>query len=125
MKEALSASLEDYLEAILALVEEHEAAHVKDIAAKLGLTMPSVTGALRSLSERKLVNYRPYGAVTLTRRGREAAENVRRRHKVLKVFIEDILGLEGEVAQENACRIEHAVDQVVLDRLVAYLDSAK
>jgi DtxR family Mn-dependent transcriptional regulator len=125
MTDPLSASLEDYLEAILTLVESEGEAHVKDIAQSLDVAMPSVTGALRGLAGRALVNYRPYGPVTLTRQGRRAAEGVRQRHALLTAFLADILGLDGERAEENACRIEHVVDDVVLDRLAAYLEFAR
>lgn len=120
--EALSASLEDYLEAILELLRGQRRARVKDIAERLGVTMPSVTGALHTLAERGLVNYRPYEAVTLTKRGREAAEGVRRRHEALTTFFREVLGLEARVAEENACRIEHVIDEEVLERLTCYLE---
>ena len=92
MSETLTASMEDYLETVLGLAGGRDGAHVKDIARHLGVTMPSVTGALHSLAERKLVNYRPYGTVTLTERGRREAEKVRRRHRLLTGFFEEILG---------------------------------
>ncbi len=62
----LSASLEDYLEAIFQIVAEKPAARVKDIAKKLNVAGPSVTGALQALTERKLINYAPYELITLT-----------------------------------------------------------
>jgi len=123
--EPLSASLEDYLEAVFHLEEAKESAHVKDIAKRLGVKMPSVTGALRSLAEKELVNYRPYEAVTLTRRGREIARDVSNRHTALTDFLTEVLGLDEASAQENACRIEHVVDDIVLERLAAYLDFAR
>ena len=123
--EPLSASLEDYLEAVLHLEDAKDSAHVKDIARRLGVKMPSVTGALRSLAEKELVNYRPYEAVTLTRRGREIASEVSNRHSALTDFMREVLGLEPTAAEENACRIEHVVDDIVLERLAAYLDFAR
>ena len=125
MKQAISASLEDYLEAILDLARKGDAVHVKDIAESLGVTMPSVTGALRTLAERGLVKHRPYGTVALTRRGQKIAERVRNWHEVFMAFFVEILGLDEERAEDNACRIEHAVDPVVLERLASYLDAAR
>jgi DtxR family Mn-dependent transcriptional regulator len=122
MSDTLTASLEDYLETVLGLAGGRDGAHVKDIAKHLGVTMPSVTGALHSLAERKLVNYRPYGTVTLTERGRREAETVRRRHRLLTGFFEDILGLGAHVAEESACRVEHAVGDEVLGRLASYME---
>ena len=122
---ALSASLEDYLEAILVLVDEWGHAHVKSIAERLDVTMPSVTGALHNLAERGLVNYHPYSTVTLTERGLKIASRVRNRHRAFHTFFEQVLGVAPDVAAENACRIEHAVDQTVLDCLVAFLEATR
>ncbi len=121
MSEALSASLEDYLEAILGLLDGDGEAHVSDIAERLGVTMPSVTGALHTLAERKLVNYQPYSTVTLTSRGRRIAEGVSHRHQVFSTFFGRVLGLKGRIAEENACRLEHAIDDEVLERLGEYI----
>ena len=122
MSDTLSASLEDYLEAILSLVKGDSEAHVRDIAERLGVTMPSVTGALHSLAERNLVNYRPYGTVTLTGQGHRVAAGVWRRHQVFSEFFRGVLGLEGKLAEKNACRLEHAIDDEVLERLAGYID---
>jgi DtxR family Mn-dependent transcriptional regulator len=125
MAEALSASLEDYLEAILGVAERKEEVHVNDIAERLGVTMPSVTGALRRLAKRKLVRHQPYGAVDLTEEGRGLAEEVRRRHRLLTAFFENILGLDDKVAQKNACQMEHVMDQEALERLARYVEFAE
>jgi len=98
-------------------VRQKRVARVRDIAERVGVGMPSVTAALKTLSRRKLVNYDPYQAVTLTDRGRELAEQVSRRHHALRRFLTDVLGLDGAVAEANACRMEHAVDDELLERL--------
>ncbi len=125
MKQAISASLEDYLEAILNLARKGDEVHVKDIAKSLGVTMPSVTGALRTLAERGLVKHLPYGTVALMRSGRRIGERVRNWHDVFTAFFVEILGIDEELAEDNACRIEHAVDPIVLERMAAYLDAAR
>jgi DtxR family Mn-dependent transcriptional regulator len=118
----LSDSLEDYLEAILHIVRAKGAARGKDISERLKVNRSSVTGALRALSEKKLVNYAPYDLVTLTPEGGRLAERIIHRHEVLKDFISRVLGLEEQVAEENACRMEHAASQAVLDRLAQFID---
>lgn len=122
----VSASQEDYLEAILQLTEENRVARSKEIAETLNVTKASVTGALRQLKANGLVNHSPYSYITLTDEGARIAREVTRRHKILADFLFRVLGLDEKSADENACRIEHAIDQDVLDRLiefVAYLDS--
>jgi DtxR family Mn-dependent transcriptional regulator len=84
--------------------------------------MPSVTTALKGLASRKLVNYDPYEAVTLTDRGREVAEEISGRHFALRRFLTDVLGLDSESADANACRMEHAVDDALLVRLTRFAE---
>lgn len=118
----LSASLEDYLEAIYHIVHDKRAARAKDIAQRLGVNRSSVTGALHALSEKKLVHYTPYDIVTLTPEGERVAGGIAHRHEVLRDFFTRVLGVEETVAEENACRIEHAVSQDILDRLAGFID---
>ena len=113
----LSRSLEDYLEAILLLVRRGAVARVRDIAGQLEVGMPAVSAAMKTLAARGLVNYEPYQLVTLTARGAELAEEVSRRHHVLRRFLVETLGLDDAAAEANACRMEHAVDAQVLERL--------
>ena len=119
----LSASLQDYLEAIYHLIDEGRVARVRDIAARLSVQMPSVTGALRMLASKDLVSHDPYSYVTLRPEGERIAREVVRRHEVLTGFLGDFLGLGRAVAERNACTMEHAMEGVVLDRLVEYIES--
>lgn len=114
----LSQSLEDYLEAVYHIEQQKGAARPKDLADRLGVTAPSVTGALRALHEKGLVNYVPYDVVTLTARGRRRAKGVVRRHDALRDFFHRILSIEEKEADEAACRMEHAVPPVILDRII-------
>lgn len=118
----LTASLEDYVEAIYNIAVRKGAARVTDIALELSVAKSSVTGALRSLSSKGLVNYDPYSIITLTPDGEEVGERIARRHAVLAEFLEEILGLSAEVAQANACRIEHSMEPAVVMRLLKFID---
>ena len=116
-KKKLTSSLEDYLEAILHLIRRDRVARVRDIAARLGVGMPAVTAALKTLSKRGLVNYDPYQVITLTSHGREVAEKISRRHALLRQFLTGVLGMDSAAAEANACRMEHAADDELLERL--------
>jgi DtxR family Mn-dependent transcriptional regulator len=117
-KSTLSDSLEDYLEAIHHIVQAKGAARGKDIAQRLGVNRSSVSGALRSLAGKNLINYAPYDIVTLTPQGERVAQRVVQRHEVLREFFVRVLGVEVGVAEENACGMEHALSQTVLERLI-------
>ncbi len=118
----LSASLEDYLEAIFNLAGESNVARSKDIANLLKVSRSSVTGALRVLKKKGLANYEPYDFVTLTRAGRTAAAEVVRKHNVLKSFLTDVLGVEIDIAQRAACKAEHTLGPEVIARLLCFIE---
>jgi DtxR family Mn-dependent transcriptional regulator len=124
-RETLSQSLEDYLETIYQLIQEGKVARVKDVAARLKVQMPSVTGAVRSLVSRGLVDHDPYSYITLTDKGEGIARDMVRRHEVLTHFLIAFLGLDEDVAERNACEMEHAIEPVVLDRLVDFVEQAE
>jgi DtxR family Mn-dependent transcriptional regulator len=119
METALSAQMEDYLEAISNLCRDGGVARVRDIARRLEVSTASVVGALRSLKDKGLAEQEPYGYVSLTDSGGKAASSVVHRHEVLRGFLENVLGLDPGAASEDACRIEHAVSPETLARLAA------
>ncbi len=116
----ISASLQDYLEAIYHIAEKKGAARVKDIADRLDVASPSVTGALRALSEKGLVNYAPYDVVSLTEEGTGVAEAVVERHDALHDFFVNVLKVDEAMAQDAACRMEHALPEELMDRFVEF-----
>ena len=119
---ALSSNMEDYLEAIFHISSEKQAARAKDIADRLKVNKSSVTGALRSLSEKGYVNYAPYDIITLTDEGKILAEDVVRRHETLKDFFIKILLLEEKDAEEASCKIEHAISDKILNRIINFVE---
>ncbi len=118
--DGLTASQEDYLEAIYHISAEKMAARAKDIADYLDVRASSVTGALRALGKMGLVNYAPYDLITLTEQGSAAAEEIVRRHKALKNFFIHVLGIDPQEADEAACKMEHSVSKTIVGRLVKY-----
>lgn len=119
----LTASQEDYLEAIAELIAVEGHAHTKDIAGKLHVKMPSVTGALRQLEKNGCIEYRTNYPVQLTPLGEQLAADIMRRHRMLKQFFSGLLGLSPEKASETACRIEHLVDSGTIRRLSLFTDA--
>ena len=115
--EKVSAAQEDYLEAILALEALHGRVRVRDMSERLSVHKSTVTAALKMLAEKGLIEYEPYGRIVLTDVGRKTGERVVERHAKLKTFLRDILDVDADAAEENACRMEHVIDPVVLDRL--------
>ncbi|PID77713.1 MAG: DtxR family transcriptional regulator [Deltaproteobacteria bacterium] len=116
----LTASQEDYLEAIYNISRSRLAARGKDIAGYLGVGPSSVTGALKALGEMKLINYAPYDFVTLTDYGRSVAEDIAGRHNTLEYFLIKVLGIEKKAASEAACIMEHNIPGPIVERLKKY-----
>lgn len=121
-KSDLSASLEDYIEAIYHIIEEKLVARSKEIAARLGVSRASVTEALRALSKKGLINYAPYEAITLTDEGKLVAEDVIFRHEALKRFFIEVLAIDSNVAEEGACKIEHAAPPEIIARMISFTE---
>ena len=119
---SLSASLEDYLEAIFNLAKESNIARSKDIAKSLGVSRASVTGALRVLKDKGLANYKPYDYVTLTKTGRQTAAEIAKKHRILESFFVDVLGIGPNTAQEAACKAEHALGPEIIARLLCFIE---
>jgi len=118
----LSESIEDFLEVILDLELKNKVARAKDIAEKLGIQRGSVTGALKNLEAKNLINYAPYSFITLTKEGAKIAKSITRRHEILRNFLLKILQFDEKAAEETACRMEHAIDEEGINRLVMFLE---
>ena len=121
----LTATLEDYLEAIWRLINDKGAARVNDIAAAVSVHKSTVTAALKRLNKEGFINYSPYETATLTARGREVGQRIAGRHDLLRRFLRDILQLKDDVAEANACRMEHVLDKDVMRRLTLFAEFIK
>ena len=118
----LSASLEDYIEAIYHIVEEKREARSKEIAARLDVSRASVTEALRALARKDLINYAPYEPITMTEKGKKAARDVIFRHTTLKRFFIEVLDIDDVTSEEGACKIEHAAPPEVISKMISFME---
>jgi len=119
--EALTPSLEDYLEAIWVAGLKKRVVRVKDIVKRLSVRSASVIGALKALGERGLVVHERYGYVELTEEGSLEAESIYEKHTALAKFLNEILGMDLETALKDACRIEHHIDRRTMDRIAEFI----
>jgi DtxR family transcriptional regulator, Mn-dependent transcriptional regulator len=119
---ALTASMEDYLEAIWVISLEKKVTRVKDIAKRLGVKTSSVANAIKILSEKELVHQEPYGYIELTQKGILQAKEIYEKHKTLYKFFHEILGSDPKVCEQDACAIEHYIHKETLDRIIKFID---
>ena len=117
----LSSTLEDYLRAVYRIESKKRVARPRDICELQGVAASTVTAALRSLADKGLINYEPYEVITLSEAGRTRAERLVARHRIIRDFLEGILGFELERSDAIACGMEHAIDEDGLQRLVCFL----
>jgi len=117
-----TASMEDYLEAVAMLRGKGKVVRVSQISRKLKVKMPSVTSALKKLSEQKLVEHERYGHIKLTPEGDKVARDVIYRHEALTRFFAQALGINRETAEEDACKIEHVISPLSMERLAKFVD---
>lgn len=120
--EKLSSSMEMYLKTILRLEQSGSPVRVKAIADSLGVTMPSVSEALRTLMTRGLVDHSSYGEVGLSEEGRRTAAGVHERFELVRRFLSEMLRVDDVTAEREACEIEHVVGEATLTRLAAFVE---
>ena len=114
--------IEEYLETILYLIKKNNApAKTKQIADELNVSPPSVTEMVQKLSNEGFVEYKPYYGVEFTEKGALEAARIKRKHQVLEKFLVDVLDVDTKVAHSEACELEHAVSDRILERICTYI----
>ena len=109
-------SAEDYLESILVLRERKGNVRSIDIVNERNYSKPSISIAMKKLRAEGLVEMDLNGYITLTPEGEEIAQRIYQRHKLLTAVLTAI-GVNDETAAEEACRIEHVIDDVTYNRI--------
>ena len=112
-------SAEDYLEAILILRERRGTVRSIDVVRQLGLTKPSVSVAMKRLRENGYIDMDADGFITLLPPGEEIAQRIYGRHKLLTRLLM-ALGVSGETADADACKMEHDLSDETFEKLKAH-----
>lgn len=123
---SLSMASEDYLESIYRIMSEQDAfeSGIKsvDVAEQLEVSKASVNKALSTLKEHGMVEQSRYGRVTLTPEGKEYGRDVWHRHRTLRLFLTENLGVDEQTADDEACLMEHALSADTMRRWCEYLE---
>lgn len=104
----INESAENYLETILILSKSHPVVRSVDVAEELGFKKSSVSVAMKNLREKNHITVTREGYIYLTETGRAIAEMIYERHELLRDWLVR-LGVDPQVAAEDACRIEHDI----------------
>lgn len=125
----LTMANEDYLECIVRIENEGDAndemgIRSVDIAQRLDVSKASVNKAITALKTQGMVEQSHYGKVRLTSLGRTIGSAVWRRHRMLRTFLVDELGVDFERADAEACMMEHALSEDTMNRWLAHLEQS-
>ena len=117
----VSMSHEDYLEAIVMLGGTPLVpVRSVDVASKMGVSKASVSKAVSLLKAAGMLDQPFYGDITLTEEGYEYGRSVLRRHDMLISFLTKKIGLDPDIAEKEACQMEHAISDESFDKWLAY-----
>ncbi|MDP9349052.1 MAG: metal-dependent transcriptional regulator [Gemmatimonadota bacterium] len=117
-----SAAVEDYLKAILELARPQAPVSTSAIAKRLGVSPAAVTAMLKRLSDQALVNHVPYYGVQLTAAGEHEAARVLRRHRVLELFLFEVLEYTWDEVHAEAERLEHSASDALIEAMLRFLN---
>ncbi len=113
---------QEYLEAMLFLMQRKGTIRVGDLAKELGVKPASVVDALERLADKGLVAYRKRGEISLTNSGLKMAREIAKRHEILKRFFVEVLGISEKIAERDACYLEHGIHAETLERILLFLE---
>lgn len=116
---------EMYLETILVLKKRKGEVRSIDIARELDFSKPSVSRAVGILKDDKYISVDKSGFIELTQKGRKKAKDIYEKHKYLTSFLIDIVGVSPEIAEEDACRIEHFISEESFQGIKRLLENKK
>jgi DtxR family Mn-dependent transcriptional regulator len=118
----LTPATQDYLEVILQLSNGDKSVRITDIAKSLNIAKASATQAIDTLIDEGLVLKEKYGPVTFTEKGKREAMKVKKTHKIIREFLMKVLQVEAEIADQDACLMEHVISPQTIAGMVAFLE---
>ena len=117
----LTFSMENYLEAVYELSAQTGSARVSDIAARMNVSKASVNNAMNVLHQRGLVENERYREIYLTEEGRRIGRLTSQKHLILQTLLQEVMGVDEEQANEDACAMEHVISGVSTERILRFL----
>jgi len=117
-------TIEEYIETIFVLEQRNGRAQTGMIASRLGVKPPSITEMLQKLEREGLIHYESYTGATLTRSGKKMARELIQKHRIIADLLE-IFGIDREMAEAEACQIEHHVSPQTLKTLEQFVEFAQ
>lgn len=114
-------TIEDYVEIVYELEKTNKPVRTNDVALALDINPASITEIFQKLDKEGYVNYEKYGGVTLTKKGKRLAIFTKKRHEKLVEFLV-LLGVDKNIAEKDACEMEHILNQETMDTIVKFVE---
>lgn len=121
-KKQISTSSENYLEVIYELGKDGKGVRSVDVAKCMQVSKASVNKAIGVLRQAGMVDQQLYGVITLTDQGYKRAQEVSHRHHMIKLFLMEVLNVDEETADEDACGMEHVISDITMRRWTEYIE---
>lgn len=121
----ITSGLEDYLELIYLKINSNQNVKAIDISNEFKISRASVSEALIRLADLELIIYEGRRGIKMTDKGIEVAKKIINKHKILSDFFNQIFGFDKELSNKNACKIEHVIDEEIIDNMENFLQFAQ
>lgn len=119
---SLSQSVEDYLKAIYLLEIDGVVATTNNIAESLSVSSASVTNMFKKLAKLKLINHKSYRGAELTKAGEKIALEVIRHHRLLELYLKEMMGYSWDQVHDEAEKLEHHISEQFEDKIAELLN---
>lgn len=114
-------NLEEYMELFYALNQRGDPIRTKTVAEEMGTTKGNVSQALSKLKKRGLIDYEPYGEISLTPGGRKIGREINLKHTTTEKFLIEFLNVPPKRAHDEACKLEHALSSDTISKLTSFM----
>ena len=122
----ITSGLEDYLELIYTtIIKQNKNIKAIDIANRFGVSRPSVSEALMRRADLDLIVYEGRKGIKITEQGISEAKKIAKKHQTLYKFFQEILGEDEISANKNACKIEHVIEQKLVEKIKKFSSFCK
>ena len=114
-------TIEDYLELLFDLEKKVDKVHTNDVAKSFNIKPSSVTEILQKLGKEGYINYKKYGGVNLTNKGKKIAKKTKKKNKKLKEFL-ILIEVDKKTAENDACEMEHILNEKTMNSIIKFVE---
>ncbi len=122
---SMTKSLEDYLETVFLIASEKKIVRVKDMTEIMQVKTSSVIKAMKILVDAGFIQHEKYGYIELTSIGHAEGKKIYQKHQMLRRFLVEILHVSNDIAEQDACAIEHCLSDETYQKLIVFMNESR